>query len=124
PTLFRALRAVHRRAPAIVQVHLADGAAIAARRAAREQQAQRALASIRDERAAPAGRDLADMRAVDPHVDGIGAPRVVDEERGARLRSRWLARSLALRPILDDDAIAQRIGERGPDQLLGAFGGA
>src|SRR5512143_2816127 len=84
----RSLHAVHGDAPAVVQVDLPHGAAIAALRSPRAEQAQRALAAVGDQRAAPAGGDLPDQTAVDPHVDRLGARRVVDEERRARPGAR------------------------------------
>src|SRR5262245_61940747 len=98
----RSLRAVHRHAPAVVQVDLAERAAIAALRGTRPEEAQRAFAAVGDERAAAAGSDLTDLRAVDPDVDRIGAPRVVDVERRARLRARRLLHGRRIRGILLD----------------------
>src|SRR5204862_4012137 len=51
----RSLRTIHRRAPAVVQVDLPDGASVTTLRPTGEQQAQRALTAVRDERAAPPG---------------------------------------------------------------------
>src|SRR5512139_1125186 len=66
---YQLLVAVHGRGPAVVEIDLTQRAAIATLRTSGHDQAQRALAAVRDQRAAPAGRDLTEVCAVDPHVD-------------------------------------------------------
>ena len=60
------------------------------------------------------GRLLIENQAV--ALDGVGAARVVDEERRPRLWPRRLLRGQLLRLVLLDHAIAQRILDRGPEQ--------
>src|SRR3954470_1372204 len=63
------VQVVHGNGPAVVQIDLAHGPAIAALGGPRREQAQRALAAVGDQRAPAPGGDLTERCAVDPHLD-------------------------------------------------------